>query len=90
LTFLTPVNTGREHGRHFRHPCLRPVNTGSVDRCLNTARDACPRWKKHCRAMLFATRLLRPHSTSRTSWKLVGNPSCQLVGKLQLSAAIGL
>jgi len=25
---------------------------------------------------------LKPHSTSRTSCKLVGNPSCQLVGKL--------
>ena len=28
---------------------------------------------------------LRPHSISRTSWKLVGNPSCQVVEKLVVS-----
>ena len=29
-----PVSTAREHGRHFEHPCSRPVNTGSVYRAL--------------------------------------------------------
>jgi len=31
---------------------------------------------------------LKPHSTNRTSCKLVGNPSCQLVGKLVVSGGL--
>jgi len=48
-----PVNTGVQHGRHFRHLCSQPVFTGSADiRPVLKGRVS----KKHSHAMLFTSR----------------------------------
>jgi len=63
---LTP-DTGRSRDTHLSPTALR------------MRRPACSRWVEKCRDFLWSVKAATHSPHKRTSWKLVGNPGCELV-----------